>query len=142
MSLAEVPLQSEALVGDNKNITLPWQVFLESIANGDSGTVWSPLFTGLTATGTPTITGVYYQISKNLAYFRILITPATDTSSVQGTTYCTNFPLTFKSDSANTTTISYTAAQSGNTVSGNRIYAATWTSISLPVTICGTVEVN
>lgn len=142
MSLAELPLQSEALVDDNKNITLPWQVFLEEAANGDAGTAWSPSFVGLTTTGVPTITGVYYQISKTLTYFRITITPATDTTSVLGTTYCSNFPLTFKNDSANTTTISYTAAVSGNTVSGNRIYAASWAATALPVTIVGLAEVN
>lgn len=142
MSLPELPLQSEAVVDDNKNITLPWQVSLEAISAGDTGTTWTPVFTGLTATGTPTITGIYYQISKALAYFRIVITPATNTSAVNGTTYCDNFPLTFKNDSANTTVSGFTAATSGTTTSGNRIYTATWTSIASPITICGVAEVN
>ncbi len=140
MARAQLPLRTEPLVDDEKLITLNWQAFFEGLASGDAGTAWTPTFVGLTSTGTPTITGKYYRITNNLAYFRIVITPATDTSAVNGTTYCDNFPLSLQANSANTTVVGFTAASAGTDASTGRIYTATWTAITSPVTICGTAE--
>jgi len=142
MTLPILPPKTEPLVDDDKFGTLNWQIFFEQLANGDTGTTWTPTFVGLTETGTATKTGKYYRISKNLAYFRIVITPATDTSAVNGTTYCNNFPLQMTSDSANVTCSGFTASVAGSTYSDRRIYTATWTAITTPITIVGIVEVS
>jgi hypothetical protein len=142
MSRALLPPKQEAMVDDDKFTTLNWNVFFEGIADGDAGTVWVPTFTGLTETGTATKTGKYYRISKALAYYRIVITPATDTSAVSGTTYCNNFPLTITNAGVSVTLSSYTAAVSGVTASDKRIYTATWTNIVTPVTLVGILEIT
>lgn len=142
MTLPIIPPKTEPLVDDDKFGTLNWQIFFEQLASGDIGTTWTPTFVGLTENGAATKTGKYYRISKNLAYYRIVITPGTDTSAVNGTTYCNNFPLQMISDGANVTCSGFTASVSGTTYSDRRIYTATWTSITTPVTIVGIVEVS
>lgn len=142
MGQALLPPRTEPMIDDDKFIALTWQAWAEGITSGDFGTAWTPTFVGLSSTGTPTITGIYYRISQKLAYFRILITPATDTTAVNGTTYCDNFPLTITSDGTNTTTSGFTAAPAGTTASNKRIYTATWTAITSPITITGIAEVT
>lgn len=142
MTIALIPPKTEPLIDDDKFSTLNWLIFFEQLANGDLGTAWTPTFVGLTETGTATKTGKYYRISKTLVYYRIVITPATDTSAVNGTTYCDNFPLTMISDGANITCSGFTAALGGTTYSNKRIYTATWTAITTPITIVGIVEVQ
>jgi len=142
MALVRLPPQTEEVVDENKFPTLSWLAFFDGLSNGDTGTIWTPTFVGLTETGTATKTGVYYRISSKLAYFRILITPATDTSAVAGTTYCNNFPLTIASAGASVTCSSFTAAVAGITPSDKRIYTATWTAITSPITIVGLMEVS
>ena len=142
MTQAQLPIQTEPLVDDNKFVTLPWQVFLESLSTGDLGTTFTPTFTGLTETGTATITGIYYRLSQKVCLFRITITPATDTSAVAGTTYCNNFPLIFTSDGVSFSISGFTAAAAGVTSGDNRIYTGTWTNIANPVTIVGIGEVR
>ena len=141
MSLPIVPPKTEPLIDDEKFSTLNWLIFFEQMAVGDGGTVWTPTFVGLTEVGTATKTGIYYRISKRLAYYRIVITPGTDTSAVNGTTYCNNFPLSMVSDGAAVTCSGFTAAIAGTTYSNKRIYTATWTNITTPITIIGIVEV-
>ena len=142
MSLPILPPKTEEIVDDSRFATLNWLIFFDQLANGDSGTTWTPTFVGLTETGTATKTGKYYRISKTLVYYRIVITPATDTSAVNGTTYCNNFPLNMISDGANVTCSGFTAAVAGSTYSDRRIYTATWTTIATPVTIIGIAEVS
>lgn len=142
MSLPLLPPQTEQLVDENNLSTLNWLIFFDQLASGDTGTEWTPTFTGLTEVGTATKTGKYFRLSKTLAYYRIVITPSTNTSSVLGTTYCNNFPLTMRADGMNVTCSSYTASVSGSTASDNRIYAATWTTITSAITIVGLAEVQ
>lgn len=142
MSLPILPPKTEELIDEDKFATLNWLVFFDQLANGDDGTTWTPTFVGLTETGTATKTGRYYRISKTLVYYRIVITPATDTSSVLGTTYCNNFPLNMISDGANVTCSGFTASVSGSTYADKRIYTATWTNITTPVTVVGIAEVS
>lgn len=142
MSRALLPPKTEILVDDDKFPTLNWLTFFDAIANGDIGTVWTPTFTGLTETGTATKTGVYYRLTNKLAYFRIVITPATNTTAVLGTTYCNNFPLNISAAGLVGTISSYTASVSGATSSDKRIYTAAWAAIASPITIVGILEVS
>jgi hypothetical protein len=140
MTLAVLPSRTEPLIDDDKFTTLDWTAFFESLAAGDAGTSWTPTFTGLTEVGTATKTGVYYRLSAKLVFFKIVITPATSTSAVLGTTFCNNFPLTIRGSNAVTTVSGFTASTAGADSTG--IYAATWTAITSPITITGTIEAN
>jgi hypothetical protein len=142
MTQAQLPIQTEPLVDDKEFVTLPWQIFFESLSVGDTGTVFTPTFTGLTETGTATITGIYYRLSQKLCLFRITITPATNTSAVNGTTYCNNFPLTFTNNGVSFSISGFTAAAAGVSSGDNRIYTGTWTAIANAVTIVGIAEVR
>lgn len=143
MSIPLVPPKTEPLVDKKDSFaTLNWLVFFDQLADGDSGTTWTPTFVGLTEVGTATKTGVYYRISKKLVYYRIVITPGTNTSATNGTTYCDNFPLTMTANGANVSCSGFTAAVSGTTSSDKRIYTGTWTNITTAITIVGIVEVQ
>lgn len=142
MARVELPPQTEPLIDENKLPTLNWIAYLSGLSTGDTGTIWTPTFTGLTETGTATKTGVLYRISDKLAMFRITITPATDTSATAGTTYCNNFPLTITNAGFCVTLSDYTAAINGVTASNRRIYTATWTTITTPITLVGLLEVQ
>jgi hypothetical protein len=142
MSLAQLPPPTEPIIDDEKRPTLRWSVYFDELASGDYGTSFTPTFVGLTEVGTATITGIYYRISARLVYYRITITPGTNTSAVNGTTYCDNFPLRFTANSANTTISGFTAAVSGTDASTNRIYTASWTTITTPIVITGIGEVS
>lgn len=138
----ELPDRNEPLVDDEKKITLPWQAFLEGVSSGDLGTTFTPTFVGLTEVGTAVKTGIYYRISDRLAYFRIIITPATSTSATLGTTYCDNFPLTIIANGSTMSVSGFTAAPAGVVAANKRIYTATWSAITTPITIVGTIEVT
>lgn len=142
MTLPLLPPKTEPLIDNNKFASLNWLVFFDQVADGDAGTSWTPTFTGLTETGTATKTGVYYRLSKKLVLYRIVITPATDTSATLGTTYCNNFPLSMTAAGPVITCSSFTAAVSASTASDRRIYTATWSAITTPITIVGIVEVS
>lgn len=143
MGLPLLPPKTETLIDDDKFATLNWLAFFEDLAVGDTGTAWTPNFVGLTEVGgTATKTGRYWRLSNNLAYFRIVITPVTNTSATAGTTYCDNFPLVITAAGANATISGFTAALAGTTSADKRIYTASWTTITSPITIVGIVEVR
>lgn len=142
MSLPLLPPKTEPLVDEQYFATLNWLIFFDQLANGDEGTAWTPTFVGLTEVGTATKTGIYYRLSKKLVFYRIVITPGTNTSSVAGTTYCNNFPLTMTRDGVNVTCSGFTAAVGGSTYSDKRIYTAAWAAIVTPITIVGIAEVQ
>lgn len=143
MGIPLLPPRTETLIDDDKFATLNWLAFFEDVAVGDVGTTWTPTFVGLTETGgTATKTGRYWRLSNTLAYFRIVITPVTDTSAVNGTTYCDNFPLTITAAGACFTISGFTAGISGITSADKRIYPTTWTTITTPITLTGIVEVR
>lgn len=140
MSLA-VPPTIEDITDQNGDLKLPWVNFFNSISAGDAGTSWAPTFASLTSTGTPTITGRYYRLSRFLVYFNILVAPATDTSSVGGTTAVNNFPLSVKSNGVCFTVAGALGGGIGIVQSGsNLIYPPTWTSVTVPVNIIGVCE--
>jgi len=141
MTITVLPPRTEPMIDDDKFATLNWTAFFDSLAAGDAGTSWTPTFVGLTEVGgAATITGVYYRISAKLCYFKIVITPVTNTSATLGTTYCNNFPLAIQGANVATTVSGSTAASAGANSTG--IYAATWSLITSPVTITGTIEAN
>jgi hypothetical protein len=131
---------NEKVIDQNLMPTMAWALFFNGLFNGDTGSSWTPTITGLTSTGTPTISGIYYQISGALTYFRVTITPATDTSSVAGNTYIDNFPLDMKANGL----VGAVSGGSGSVAmidaTAKRIYLPTWTNVTTPVTIVGLVE--
>lgn len=141
-SISPPPLQEK--LSDSKGFLIPaWALFFNQVYIGDTGQVWSPTFTSLGSTGTPTISGSYYKLNKSLVYFKITITPGTNTSSVGGTTYTDNFPLQFSGDGACLAVAPFSGLGVGLGVvraSDNRILTPTWTNASEPVIIIGVGE--
>lgn len=136
------PIQDQIIEQDG-GLSLPWVLFFTNIFQGDTGTAFIPEFENLTQVGgTATITGRYYLISRQLCYFAITVTPATNTSSTAGATAVTNFPLTFANNGI-------VFAVSGNTGVGpgmvnqsdNKIYVPAWSAVTVPVTVIGIAEV-
>lgn len=140
--LSPPPTYQQIADKDTGKVSLQWLLFFDQLFTGDQGQSWIPTITGLGETGVPAITGTLYQFG-NLAFFTIVIIPATNTSSVSGTTYCTNFPLTIKSDSPNfAVTNAPSSASSMCDSSTNRIYFPTWTNITSQITISGWVAAS
>jgi hypothetical protein len=142
MSLAIPPLYDKIIDSDDK-ANLNWTIFFQGLSNGDSGADWSPTFVNLGVSGTPEISGRYYQISKYLTYFSVFINPnGGNTTSTAGSTYIDNFPLPFGGDGI-------VFALSGNlgdgpghiVASSNRIYVPSWSAVSIGLTLIGICEV-
>jgi hypothetical protein len=132
----------DRMIDDEGKPTMAWTLFFNSIYLGDQGTEWTPVATSLGSTGTPTLTGTYYRISSKLVYFNIVVTPATDTTSTAGTTYFTGLPFDISANGFCTAQSLNLGGQTGMVVASNdRIYPPAWTTISVPVTITGVVEV-
>lgn len=143
MTTVKPPPIYEPLAENDGKPRLPWVLFFNSLFNGDTGTNWTPTFTNLTISGTPTITGRLYRIGQSLAYFSVLITPATNTSAVAGTTYINNFPLTLKKDGACLAVSGLLGSSAGMCDSAtNRIYVPAWTTVTVPLTVVGFVEAS
>lgn len=122
--------------------TLPYILFFNHLATGDTGQIWTPIFTGLTIVGTPSITGTYYQFG-NLVYYRIDIIPSTSTTSVSGTTYCNNFPLVFAGFGVCAAVTNAPSAALGMVDSSvQRIYTPSWSAITSQITIVGVAEAS
>ena len=137
-----LPPKTEPLVDENQFPTLNWLAYFDGVSDGDTGTAWTPTFVGLTETGTATKTGKYWRLTRNLAFFRITITPATDTTAVAGTTYCDNFPLNITTAGFVGTISGFTAGVSGATSSPKAIYTSAWAAITTPINIIGILEVS
>jgi hypothetical protein len=137
------PPSGDQVVDKDGFMSLSWLLFNNGIYEGDTGTDWTPAFTSLTQTGTPTITGRYYRVLRRLCFFRVLIVPGTDTTSTAGTTYINNFPLTFTSDGVCFAVSGNLGATPGHIVaSNNRIYVPAWTAVTVPLTVIGIGEVS
>ena len=135
----EAPPISDILIEQNGLPRIPWIIFFNSLYEGDGGTSFTPTFSGLGSTGTPTITGRYFQITRRFCIFFVSITPATDTTSTATTTYISNFPLQFANDSVCFAGTGSGAVQAigGIRASDNRIYTPGWTSVTTPITVVG-----
>lgn len=142
MSLFPPPI-NDVITDQNGLAPLPWVLFFNQTFDGDAGKEWNPSFIGLTIVGTPTITGRYYRLSQYLVYFRIDIDPTTSTSATAGSTYVSNFPLTFQANGINTV-VSDTAGGGigiNNSVT-NRIYVPAWSGVTTLTTIIGIGEAS
>lgn len=134
----QAPPVIEKLSDENGLATLPWVLYFDQSYRGDAGTTWTPAFTSLATVGTPTITGRYYRLSRYLTAFFVVITPATSTTSVAGTTYINNFPLVFKGDGVCWSVSGGLGANAGHIVaSTNRIYVPAWSAVTVPLTVIG-----
>ena len=121
---------------------LSWILFFNSLFSGDPGQAWTPTFTGLTEVGgAATVTGKIFQLSQTLVLFSARIVPVTNTSSVAGTTYINNFPLTAAGDGICFAVSGNLGSNSGMVDSAtNLIYVPTWTTVTVPLSIIGIVE--
>jgi len=138
MSLDPPPI-NEIVMEQNGLMKLPWILFMNSLFEGDAGTDWTPTFVSLGSTGTPTLAGRYYRINQTICLFFVTITPATDTTSTAATTYISNFPLTFTTDSVCFAGTGSGAVQAigGIRASDNRVYTPGWAAVTTPITIIG-----
>lgn len=133
------PVYAE-MVGDDAKVNLQWLLFFNQLYSGDTGTSWTPTFTNLTISGTPTITGKYFKIGA-LTYFWVRIVPATSTTSTAGTTYIDNFPLSVVSDGACLAVSGLLGGSAGQIEAGtNRIYVPAWLAVTVPLTVVGLCE--
>lgn len=143
-SLQSPPIYNPLFDDEDGIAALPWILFFNQIFTGDTGTDWLPTFTGLTFTGTaPVITGRYYKLSQALSFFRMKIVPGTDTTSIAGTTFIDNFPLTMSADGINFAVSGLLGTNSGMCEqASNRIYTPAWSAVVIPVTVLGFVEAS
>lgn len=141
MKVSAPPI-SDKIVDEDGNISIPWILFFNGLYNGDTGTIWTPTWSSLTEVGgASTSTGLIYRIGQRLAYFTAIVTPVTNTSSIAGTTYISNFPLTLSANGTCLASAGVLGSTGGMCVaSSNRIYTPGWTTIATPVTIAGVVE--
>ena len=142
MTTLSPPPIYDPIAGDDGKVSKSWALYFNDQYNGDQGTEWTPVATSLGSTGTPVITGIIYQVSKKLSVFRILITPATNTSSVAGTTYFTGLPITVNAAGFCTAQSSNLGDPTGMVTTAGRIYTPTWTNITVPVTVTGLIEAS
>jgi hypothetical protein len=131
----------DAMVEEDLKPRVTWVRFFEDLALGQAGELFTPVFTGLTEVGTATKAGTYWVINGQFSYFEVLIVPATDTSSVAGTTYF-DFPLDILGQGAIVACSTPGLAAFGTAETNNRIYTPTWTNLTVPVTISGLVRAS
>lgn len=120
-----------------------WTEFFNALYTGDTGTNWTPTFVSLGSTGTPTINGKYYRISRNLVFFTVTIIPTTDTTSTAGTTYIDNFPLNIRGSSVCLAAIPSTGIGGSSGVidaASGRIFTPAWTTVTQSVIVVGMME--
>lgn len=133
------PPTYDILANQEGKVNLSWLLFFNEIYNGDAGEAWTPTFQSLGTTGTPTITGTYYRLSDYIKLFKITITPATDTTSTAGTTYCDNFPFA-ENGLGFCVAVGGTLGLGTGIVNSTGIYPPAWSAVTVPVTIWGLVE--
>ena len=141
MAKIQPPPIQDPVIDEDGYLVPSWTLFFNQVYVGDTGTTWTPTFSGLGTTGTPTITGKYYKLSQSLVYFSVRIVPGTDTTSTASTTYIDNFPLRLRQDGACAAVGGTLGVGLGIALSGsNRIYTPAWSAVTVPVTVVGLVE--
>lgn len=132
----EPPPIIHPLANDDGLAELPWVLFFNNQFKGDQGTAWTPVFTNLTAVGTPTIRGTYYRMGP-IYFFSIVVTPGTSTTATAGTTYC-DFPIDVTADGTCWAVSGLLGSSSGMVeASTNRIYVPSWSAVTVPLTVLG-----
>lgn len=140
MSVSAPPIKDK-IVDKDGNMSISWILFFNELWNGDVGKSWTPTFVSMGATGTPTYSGVFYRISQRLVYFRIIVTPDTDTTATAGVTYCDNLPVELAANGTCIASSGVVGSDGGMCLaSTNRIYVPGWSAITVPVTIAGVIE--
>lgn len=132
------PITAPIVIDKEGFVDMPWVLFFNQVFEGDTGTSFTPSFTNLTSVGTPTFTGVYYKIGP-LCYFRIVITPGTNTSSTSGTTYC-DLPIPAQGSGVCFATYGTAAALGAIDSASGRSYPPSWTTITAQITLIGIYE--
>jgi len=137
MTISLAPIADKVL-DDNGKLRPSWVEYFSQLTRGDVGTTWNPTIENLTSTGTPTISGVYYQ---NLGFtdFAVKIVPGTDTSSTAGSTKIV-LPFTVTADVPVGVVTSTNAAFGTVSASTKTVFLPTWTAITTPITITGRVR--
>ncbi len=137
MTAAIAPI-ADKLLDDTGKLRPSWVVYFSDLNRGDVGTTWNPTITNLASTGTPTITGVYYQ-NQGFTDFAVKIVPGVDTSSTLGSTTIAT-PFSVAADTvANVVSGNGTAFGVVN-ASSKTIFLPTWSALTAPVTITGRVK--
>lgn len=117
---------------------LSWIKWFQGVTQGDIGTRWAPVPTNLTTSGTPTITGAYYQ-NQGFTDFWIRIVPGTNTSSTGGTTYF-QLPFNVTVDGACHAVSGLLGSNAGMVDAvTDRCYPPSWSAVTVPLTIVGRV---
>jgi hypothetical protein len=137
MTATIAPIADKAL-DDSGKFRPSWIVYFSEVNRGDVGTTWTPVITNLTAVGTPTITGVYYQ-NGGFTDFAVKIVPGTNTSSTLGSTTIA-LPFTVVADTVANVVSGVNAAQGVVNASAKIVYLPTWSVITVPITITGRVK--
>jgi len=129
---------ADKLLDDSGKLRPTWVIYFSGLNQGDVGTTWNPTIVNLTSVGTPTITGVYYQ-NNGFTDFAVKIVPATNTSSVLGsTTIAVPFSVTADTIVNVVTSGGY---DFGRIISSSKtIFLPTWSLITVPLTITGRVK--
>jgi len=137
MSISQAPI-ADKLLDDSGKLRPTWVIYFGELNRGDVGTTWNPTIVNLTSTGTPTITGVYYQ-NDGFTDFAVKIVPATDTSSVAGSTTIA-VPFNVTADTI-VNVVSSGGYDFGRIISSSKtIFLPTWSLITVPLTITGRVK--
>lgn len=137
MSLDEPPFFAP-MAGEDGKASMPWIGFFSQLHEGDFGTAWLPTFENLAISGAPQVTGRYFQLSKEICVFWVHVVPGTNTTSIAGTTYVTNFPLDIKRSGFCVAVSGGLGAQPGHVdEQTNRIYTPGWLEVTVPLTVIG-----
>jgi hypothetical protein len=137
MTVSQAPI-SDKVLDENGKLRPTWIVYFSDVGRGDVGTTWSPVVSNLASTGTPTITGVYYQ-NNGFTDFAVKIVPATDTSSTLGSTTIA-LPFNVTADSVAGVVGGTTAFFGVVNAAGKVVFLPTWSLVTVPLTITGRVK--
>lgn len=137
MTISQAPI-ADRVLDDLGKFRPSWVEYFSGLNRGDVGTTWNPVTANLTSTGTPVITGVYYQ-NNGFTDFAVKIVPATDTSSTLGSTTIA-IPFNATADVPVFVVTGTSAASGVLTASSKTIFLPTWTAITSPITITGRVK--
>ena len=153
-----IPAQYQApFLAENGEIDEAWKTFFNnlnailSFKNNHERT-FTPSFTSLTDTGTPSYSADY-RIFNGMLFFSYIISTDGNTSSTAGTTY---IDLPLKPDNSGN---KYVAKSNGECVinnlstktsigtglverSGSKVWLPSWTTVSNDISISGSVRIN
>lgn len=142
------PPVSTEIINEEGKITVQWASFFSFLVNSlkfvdaaDSGTVFTPSFENLYGSGTPTVSGIFYRLTRNFVFFRVVIVPGTNITSKAGDTYIKDLPFTINGDGVCFAVAGGVGTNAGHVDSENqRIYTPEFLAVTTKVTIVGFAE--